>query len=507
MATTIDGGMGLRLVQTEWSPGDPEAIAALRVHVARPTARRRSWLMHRMLLAADLAALGASWAGATALVGRIGAPSPVILLAALPAWVLAAKLYGLYERDTAWAAYATTEELEAVFHLVTVGAWSLVVAAWLGATAAPRLTWIVAVWLIAVPAVGAARAAARGMCKQATPYRQNAIVVGAGDVGQLVARKLLQHPEYGINVVGVVDPKPRPRRRELDHVQLLGTPRELKELVDDFDVERVIVAFSDENDADTVALVRAVSELDRDVQVDIVPRLYELVGPRAFVHNIEGMPLVGIPPLRLPRSSRALKRTLDIVGSAAVLLLTAPLLALVAVLIKRDSEGPVFFRQERLGRDMRPFVLLKFRTMRVDTDPAEHLAYIRETMSAGAAPRANGLYKLDRSRQVTRVGRWLRGTSLDELPQLLNVLRGDMSLVGPRPCLATETELFAPHHFERFLVPAGLTGLWQVTARAKATFAEALDMDVAYARGWSLLLDLRLLLRTPVQLLRPGGTA
>jgi lipopolysaccharide/colanic/teichoic acid biosynthesis glycosyltransferase len=276
--------------------------------------------------------------------------------------------------------------------------------------------------------------------------------------------------------------------------------------VDDFDVERVIVAFSDENDADTVALVRAVSELDRDVQVDIVPRLYELVGPRAFVHNIEGMPLVGIPPLRLPRSSRALKRTLDIVGSAAVLLLTAPLLALVAVLIKRDSEGPVFFRQERLGRDMRPFVLLKFRTMRVDTDPAEHLAYIRETMSAGAAPRANGLYKLDRSRQVTRVGRWLRGTSLDELPQLLNVLRGDMSLVGPRPCLATETELFAPHHFERFLVPAGLTGLWQVTARAKATFAEALDMDVAYARGCSLALDLKLILLTPLQILGPRAT-
>jgi exopolysaccharide biosynthesis polyprenyl glycosylphosphotransferase len=503
---TVDGGMGLRLVQAEWSPGDADAIAALRSHAVRPSGRRRTWLMHRMLLVADLLALAASFAAATALTGTDEAPPAVVLLAALPVWILAAKLYGLYERDTAWAAYSTTEEIEAVFHLVTLGAWALVLAAWLGATAT-RLTWVVAVWLIAVPAVGAARAAARGMCKQAMPYRQNAIVVGAGDVGQLVARKLLQHPEYGINVVGVVDPKPRPRRRELEHVQLLGTPHDLKALVDDFDVERVIVAFSDESDADTVGLVRAVSDLDRDVQVDIVPRLYELVGPRAFVHTIEGMPLVGIPPLRLPRSSRALKRTLDIVGSATVLLLTAPLIALIALLIKRDSEGPVFFHQERLGRDMRPFDLLKFRTMTVDTDPGEHLAYIRETMSASAAPRANGLYKLDRSRQVTRVGRWLRRTSLDELPQLWNVLRGDMSLVGPRPCLATETEFFAPHHFERFLVPAGLTGLWQVTARAKSTFAEALEMDVAYARGWSLLLDVRLLLRTPVELLRTGGTA
>jgi len=137
----------------------------------------------------------------------------------------------------------------------------------------------------------------------------------------------------------------------------------------------------------------------------------------------------------------------------------------------------------------------------------EALAYIRQTMTADATPRANGLYKLDRSRSVTGVGRWLRRTSLDELPQLINVLRGDMSLVGPRPCLEYETAYFEPHHFERFLVPAGLTGLWQVTARAKSSFGEALEMDVAYARGWSLGLDVRLLLRTPVQIMRPGGTA
>jgi lipopolysaccharide/colanic/teichoic acid biosynthesis glycosyltransferase len=119
---------------------------------------------------------------------------------------------------------------------------------------------------------------------------------------------------------------------------------------------------------------------------------------------------------------------------------------------------------------------------------------------------ANGLYKLERGDAITNVGRWLRETSLDELPQLLNVLRGDMSLVGPRPCIPYETTLFAPHHFERFLVPAGITGLWQVTARSRATFVEALDLDVAYARGWSLGLDLRLLARTPLQVFRDRGT-
>jgi lipopolysaccharide/colanic/teichoic acid biosynthesis glycosyltransferase len=169
--------------------------------------------------------------------------------------------------------------------------------------------------------------------------------------------------------------------------------------------------------------------------------------------------------------------------------------------VRRDSEGPIFFRQERLGIDMKPFTALKFRTMQVGTDDSVHREYIKATMSADAAPEANGVYKLDRGDAITPFGHWLRKTSLDELPQLINVFRGDMSLVGPRPCLQYETEHFSPQHFERFLVPAGLTGLWQVTARAHSTFGEALDMDVAYVRGWSLALDLRLLFRTPGQIM------
>jgi lipopolysaccharide/colanic/teichoic acid biosynthesis glycosyltransferase len=151
---------------------------------------------------------------------------------------------------------------------------------------------------------------------------------------------------------------------------------------------------------------------------------------------------------------------------------------------------------------MRPFTAYKFRTMRVDVDTTAHREFIRRTMTSDASVNDNGLYKLDRTADVTRVGSWLRKTSLDELPQLINVLLGDMSLVGPRPCIPYETENFEPHHFERFLVPAGITGLWQVTARAHTTFGEALEMDVAYARNWSLGLDLLLLLKTPFQVLR-----
>jgi lipopolysaccharide/colanic/teichoic acid biosynthesis glycosyltransferase len=151
---------------------------------------------------------------------------------------------------------------------------------------------------------------------------------------------------------------------------------------------------------------------------------------------------------------------------------------------------------------MREFTMLKFRTMRADTDAAPHRAYIQQSMKDGTAVGPDELYKLDREDAVTPTGRWLRRTSLDELPQLINVLRGTMSLVGPRPCLDYETDHFAPHHFERFRVPAGITGLWQVTARGNASFAEALEMDVAYARDWSLRLDLSLLLRTPAEVLR-----
>jgi lipopolysaccharide/colanic/teichoic acid biosynthesis glycosyltransferase len=238
-----------------------------------------------------------------------------------------------------------------------------------------------------------------------------------------------------------------------------------------------------------------------------VPQLFDTVGPAGDLNHVEGFPLVSIYGSKQSRPARWTKRAIDVAGAAVVLLLTLPVFAWIAWRIKRDSPGPVFFRQVRLGAGQHNFTLLKFRTMAVDTDDALHREYVRQIMHPGASPTGNGLYKLDRRGEVTQFGAWLRRTSLDELPQLINVLRGDMSLVGPRPCLAYETELFEPHHFDRFLVPAGMTGLWQVTARARATLGEALDLDAAYARNWSLRLDLSLLIRTPLALLRGTTTS
>jgi lipopolysaccharide/colanic/teichoic acid biosynthesis glycosyltransferase len=154
----------------------------------------------------------------------------------------------------------------------------------------------------------------------------------------------------------------------------------------------------------------------------------------------------------------------------------------------------------------REFAILKFRTMKVGTSTDAHRDYIRQAMEGSAGSNGNGLYKLEHDGAVTSLGRFLRRSSLDELPQLINVLRGEMSLVGPRPCIAYEVEFFEPHHLERFLVPAGMTGLWQVTKRGRATFREALELDVVYARTLSFRRDLWILARTPLQVLKCDGT-
>jgi exopolysaccharide biosynthesis polyprenyl glycosylphosphotransferase len=474
--------------------------------------RRRGWLMRRILLAADALGLAVAFVAVELFFGSRGSPDPISLteefilfVPTLPLWLLGAKLFGLYDRDEERADNSTADELARVLLLSTVGAFFLIEGFRLTGLANPDLVKIGLFWALAIVLVAASRIAARTFARRSIAYLQNTVIVGAGDVGQLVARRLLQHREYGINLVGFVDAQPKEQRPDLEHLTILGSPGHLREIVEAYGVDRVVFAFSNESHTESLELIRSLR--DSGVRVDLVPRLFEIIGPKIEVHSVEGIPLIGLSPVRIPRSSQAIKRSIDVAGALVALVVTLPLFPLVALLIKRDSPGPVFFRQTRLGKDMREFTLLKFRTMRADTDDAPHRRYIAATTESSAPLGSNGLFKLDRSDAVTKVGRWLRKTSLDELPQLLNVLRGDMSLVGPRPCLPYEVQHFAPHHFERFLVPAGLTGLWQVRARAYSTFGEALDLDVLYAHSWSLGLDLSLLARTPLQFIRSGGTA
>ena len=292
----------------------------------------------------------------------------------------------------------------------------------------------------------------------------------------------------------------------MDAVPVLGPPEQLLRIVAEQNVERVVVAFSLEPTSELIETVIAVRRAG--VQVDIVPRLFEALGPHVKMHSVEGVPMIALPTAKRFPFSPLIKRGLDVAAGVAGAVAVLPFVPYAVWRIRRESPGPVLFRQTRVGRGMKEFTVFKFRTMRIDTDPREHQAYIaRSIADPDAATSAAGLFKLDQESAVTPFGRWLRSTSFDELPQILNVLRGEMSLVGPRPCLPYEMEHLQPRHYERFEVPPGITGLWQVTARAHTTFAEALEMDVAYARGWSLGLDIWLLFRTPLHMLRRDATA
>jgi exopolysaccharide biosynthesis polyprenyl glycosylphosphotransferase len=469
------------------------------------TIRRR--LVGRALLCADLLGLSLAYgAGAIADDGKTFAQvgASVAFVLTLPLWVSGAKLLGLYDRDDQRPDQSTLDDLGRIFQLVTVGSWLALAILWLSGVRVPE-TASLTFWLSAIAAVSVFRAAARAAVRRHPGFQQDTIIVGAGDVGQLVGRKLAHHPELGLRLVGFVDSEPKTMRGDLAGLPVLGAPADILDIVARHDVERVIVAFSHDSHQRLVELVRSLQGLE--VQIDLVPRLFEAVGPVVAMHAIEGMPLVTLPPAHPSHLARKAKRLFDVLVAAIVLVFALPLMALIAWKIKRDSSGPILFRQQRLGEGQREFTLLKFRTMAVDTDDGPHRDFLRGIMDLTALPSESNLYKATRADEVTKVGAWLRRTSLDELPQLFNVVRGEMSLVGPRPCIPYETDLFEPHHFDRFLVPAGMTGLWQVAARAHATFKEALDLDAAYARNWSFRLDLWLLGRTPAVVLRTKETA
>jgi exopolysaccharide biosynthesis polyprenyl glycosylphosphotransferase len=452
------------------------------------------------LLAAEALMLAAAAIVIQAALGPGVAPRqwPAYLAIVLPVWIASGLAYGLYEDER--NAVRRSSEFKRVFHAATISVWLACAASWLllgrGEVRPYFVLW--ALVLIVIPLV---RGAIRRAGEQRQPERT--LIVGAGEVGQMVARKLLGRPGAPVELVGFVDDHPRPLADDLKELPVFAAAGGFADVVRSLNVERVLLAFSREPQQEAVDLVRS---LDRSVHVEIVPRLFEIVGPSATVDDVEGIPLIALANPTYTRFSRLSKRALDVVGAASALVVLSPLVAFVAWRIKRDSPGPVFFRQTRLGQDMKPFTMLKFRSMQEGTASGAHERAIADLMKGGVTPGENHLYKVERTDAITPIGRWIRRTSIDELPQLINVLRGEMSLVGPRPCIPYEVQHFRPHHFQRFEMPAGITGLWQATVRARASFNEALELDVIYVRSWRLTLDLTLLLRTVGELLRRETT-
>ena len=466
---------------------------------------KRGWVVRRTLLTADLFGLFMAFAAAQWLFADAGLWGPgalgdwTLLLVSLPLWVVGAKLYGLYDRDEERTDHSTVDDIVGVFHLVTVASWLVLAGDLLIGDAIVDMPKLAAFWLLAIVVVATARSFARAVCRRQIAYLQNTVIVGAGDVGRLVARKILNHPEYGLNLVGFVDTDTPAERRGLEHLRFLGSPEQLPNIVSLLDVDRVVVAFPGEGHESTLEVLRTLRDLD--VQIDIVPRLFEIVGSHVSVHTVEGLPLVGLPPLRLSRSSRLVKRAIDVVLSVAGLVVLSPAFAAIALWIKLDSRGPVFFRQERVGSGGAPFRIFKFRTMTADAELRKpDLAHLNMHAVNGTDSR---MFKVPDDPRVTRPGRRLRRYSLDELPQLLNVLVGDMSLVGPRPLIHAE-DLHVQHWARKRLdLKPGMTGLWQVLGASDIPFDEMTKLDYLYVTNWSLGGDLQLVFKTLPVLVRP----
>jgi exopolysaccharide biosynthesis polyprenyl glycosylphosphotransferase len=327
----------------------------------------------------------------------------------------------------------------------------------------------------------------------ATPRQENVIVVGSGVVCRRIAALAERHPERGMRVIGFLDDAPFPMGA--DGPPYLGETSRLDNLLAHGRVNRVIVAFSDSGDE---LLLQMLRDCDRHgVEVDIVPRLFDLIGLRPRVASLGGLTLISASPEPADGAARAIKRAIDVVVSGLMIIIFAPLIVAIAVAILVDDGRPVIFRQERVGRHGRTFMVAKFRTMRsAEPDEVEDSRPIEEVVDA--VKRAGAV-------RVTRVGDVLRRTSLDELPQLWNVLAGEMSLVGPRPLRPFEVDALERWQMRRQDVRPGVTGLWQVLGRSDVQWGERMQLDYSYVRHWSVLADLKILFRTVPAVMRKRG--
>ena len=466
---------------------------------ARSPVRRhgRGRLIRRTLAITDLASLSLAFLIAELVFGSHGKVDavrgdlePLLFLASLPLWIVGAHVYGLYKRDEQRTDHTTTDDLKGVLHLITVGTWIFFGATTLSGIADPSLQKLATFWLLAIALVTTGRAVGRGFARRRPGYVQRALIVGTDDAARLVAAKLTRHPEYKVDLIGLVGPT-APYAAANGNPPVLGEPAELIDLVGALGVDRVIFAGPDAPRDTLVELVRALHE--QDVQVDLVPPLYEVVGPTLTAHAVEGLALLGLPPLRLTHWSNGLKRGMDVVGSALLLALLAPFFALTALWIKLDSGGPVFFRQERVGLGDRRFTIYKFRTMNADAEERKYeLAELNRHLLNGDGR----MFKVDGDPRVTRSGQFLRRHFLDELPQLVNVLRGEMTLVGPRPLIPEEDAFVGEWGRKRLRLKPGMTGLWQVLGRNDISFEEMIKLDYIYVTNWSIAGDFRLLVQT-----------
>lgn len=323
------------------------------------------------------------------------------------------------------------------------------------------------------------------------------VIVGAGEVGRTVMRTIVARPDLGYRVVGFVDDNPNKGYTDIGRFKALGPLDNLPAILDEERPDEVIITLPWMYHRKIMGIVRDCER--RNVRARIVPDLFQMSLTQVNVEDLGGVPLIGVRTVSISKGALLVKRLIDVTVAVVGLLLCAPLFGLIALAIRLDSPGPVIFRQTRVGLRGRHFEMYKFRSMHVG-------AQEQQDMLADLNEADGPIFKIRDDPRLTRVGRFLRRLSLDELPQLVNVLRGEMSLVGPRPPIPAEVEKYQEWHKKRLEAPPGMTGLWQVSGRSRLPFDEMVLLDIYYIENWSLWLDFKILMRTiPKVLLGEGA--
>jgi exopolysaccharide biosynthesis polyprenyl glycosylphosphotransferase len=454
---------------------------------ARGAVLRRDSRLRRGLATADVLATLIALVAVIRLIYPGGVHLRVTALLAIPFVLLTGKVIGLYDRDQNVLRKTTIDEAPSIFYLAVVYA----LAVWLcektlfkGYLARPQVLGLVLATFL-LDLVG--RLLVRKLAHSLIAAERCLVIGKAGDAAR-IADKLDGASGVNATVVGRVRLDPQQDEGHFaGTVPVLGDYCSLSRVVAQHSVERVVIAPHEDGQEQILDAIRLVKALG--IKVSVVPRLLEVVGSTSAVDEIDGIWLLGVRQFGLGRSSEMLKRTMDILVASAAVIVLGPLFGMLTLAIKLEGRGPVLFRQPRVGRRGDNFWMLKFRSM---VPNAEALKADLRTLNEAEG----GLFKIDEDPRVTRIGRLLRRTSLDELPQLFNVLSGDMSLVGPRPLVPAEDALIEGWQRRRLAVKPGMTGLWQIFGSSRIPMHEMVKIDYIYGANWSLWLDLRILLRT-----------
>ncbi len=326
---------------------------------------------------------------------------------------------------------------------------------------------------------------------------RHVLIVGAGDVGRRVGQMIQEYRSMGLNLTGFLDETGNGHSESDEYmIHILGQVEDAREVIQQSNINDVVIALPQRDYAQINELVLALHDLP--VQVRVVPDYFSLALYRASVEDFGGLPMINLRDPALNDVQRLIKRMFDLALSSILIAIVLVPMAIITALIKLDSEGSVLFRQQRVGENGRLFSMYKFRSMVVDAD--KMLDEVTELSAGGQV-----LFKREDDPRVTRVGRFLRHTSLDELPQLFNVLKGDMSLVGPRPELPWLVGQYEPWQHKRLAVPQGMTGWWQINGRADKPMHLHTEEDLYYVQNYSLWMDIYILLKTPWVVVRGKG--